>query len=90
MMEYSQYGALAQLFIIDAISKLSAAVSKADPAKMGNGLIDGTAWVGVAKEIRAKMDAHLGVKTEPACEQCGEAFSKEHDCTAGDHHYTAS
>ena len=26
---------------------------------------------------------------QPACEQCGEVFSMDHDCTAGDHHYTA-
>ena len=25
----------------------------------------------------------------PTCEQCGEAYSNEHDCTSGDHSYTA-
>ena len=27
--------------------------------------------------------------TGPKCEQCGEPFSMAHDCTRGDHHYTA-
>ena len=25
----------------------------------------------------------------PTCELCGEAYSNEHDCTSGDHSYTA-
>jgi hypothetical protein len=57
MMEHSQFGALAQAFIIDALTKQSNAVAKADPASINGGLVNPEAWVGVAKEIKAKMDA---------------------------------
>lgn len=58
MMEYSQYGVLAQCFVIEALSKWSAQVAKASPeeiSKASNGFISGEAWVGVAKEIHDKI-----------------------------------
>ncbi len=59
IMEFSNYGPIAQLFVMDALSKFAEKVSKADPAEVGNGLISGEAWVGVAKEIKQTLDTHF-------------------------------
>jgi hypothetical protein len=53
LMTYSNYGALAQLFIIDAIDKFSKMVAEAEP--IDHPLIDGRAWKGVAQEIQQKL-----------------------------------
>lgn len=57
LMTFSKYGALAQLFVIDALVKLSDVVRQADPDKCGNALLNGQAWVGVAQEIHDKIQA---------------------------------
>lgn len=59
LMEHSAYGPLAQLFVIEALHKWSGHVAKADPADLDNPLISGAAWVGVAKEIHAKLEARM-------------------------------
>jgi hypothetical protein len=56
IMEFSNYGPLAQLFILEAIRNWSDVVAKADPAKIDTPMINGHAWVGVAKEIKAKLE----------------------------------
>lgn len=55
LMEFSKYGALAQLFVIDALDKWSERVSQADPVQLDNPMFNGEAWVGVAKEIQQKL-----------------------------------
>ena len=60
LMNHSKYGALAQLFVMDALDKWSELVAKGDPAKIDTPLINGHAWVGVAKEIQEKMKERLG------------------------------
>jgi hypothetical protein len=89
MMEYSNFGALAQLFIIDAISKHAEAVSKATPESVDTGLIAGAAWVGVAKEIRAKMDVHLNVKRQEPTAQTGEDHPKDKAISAATFQHSA-
>jgi hypothetical protein len=59
MMEFSQYGALAQLFIMQAIAKYADACSEAEPASMDSGFISGANWQAVAKDIKRQMDEHL-------------------------------
>lgn len=49
MMEFSNYGALAQLFVLEALRNWSEKVAAADPTKVETGFISGAAWVGVAK-----------------------------------------
>jgi hypothetical protein len=58
LMEFSRHGALAQIFVIDAILKWSEIVAQHDPAEinMGGGFVSAEAWVGVAKEIKAKIE----------------------------------
>jgi hypothetical protein len=63
IMNSSNFGALSELFVIDALIKHSEAVSKADPSTAGNGFIPGSAWVGVAKEISQKLSTKYGVKS---------------------------
>jgi len=67
LMEFSQYGALAQLFVVDALSKHARHVADAPAeafAGMRDGMIGQEAWQGVAREIAQKMDAHLGCSAQ--------------------------
>ena len=57
LMEHSNYGALAQLFVLDALDKWSKIIAESDPAKGDSPLISGQAWVGVANEIQEKINA---------------------------------
>jgi hypothetical protein len=57
MMEFSKYGPLAQLFILEAIRNWSELVAKADPVKVDSPMISGKAWVGVAREINENMES---------------------------------
>lgn len=56
LMEFSRYGALAQIFVIDALDKWSKKISECDPAQVDSAMINGEAWVGVAKEIQRKIE----------------------------------
>lgn len=63
LMEYSQFGALAQIFVVDALGKQAKRVADAPEeafAGMKDGMIHPKAWQGVAREIEKKLDAHLG------------------------------
>lgn len=69
IMNYSSYGALSQLFVMDALIKHADKVSAADPASIGsNGLISPEAWIGVAKEIKRKLDRAYGPPKSAAVE----------------------
>lgn len=57
---FSKFGALAEMFIIDALLKHSERVAKADPAAVDSALVSGEAWVGVAKEINETLTLHYG------------------------------
>jgi hypothetical protein len=59
IMEFSNYGPLAQLFVIDALDKWSKKVAEADPADIESPMISGHAWVGVAREIQAKIEKRM-------------------------------
>ncbi len=62
LMEFSRYGALAQLFIIDAISKQAKAIAQMPLEEVRqafgeNSFIHPDGWHGVAKEIHQKLEA---------------------------------
>ena len=61
LMEFSKFGPLAQVFVIDALLKQAQKVAAMDPAtaKCENPMLSFDAWHGVAKEIAAKLNAHL-------------------------------
>lgn len=63
IMETSKFGALAQLFVIDALEKWSARVANAKPEELAS-MNDSfgpsaAAWQGVAREIQGKLAQHL-------------------------------
>lgn len=65
MMEFSAYGALAQMFIVQAVADFAEQVAKSDPEKYEKGLfVNPYSWVGVAKEIKEKMDEYYGWPTK--------------------------
>lgn len=60
LMEFSKFGPLAQLFVIDALDKWSQKIIDSQEqvlVQMKDGFVSGEAWVGVAKEINAKVKA---------------------------------
>lgn len=59
IMNFSNYGALAQCFVMDALHKWSDLVRKANPNDISNGLISGEAWIGVANEIYERLNAEM-------------------------------
>ena len=72
IMRFSKFGALAQLFVIDAVTKAAMkteALGVDGVAKSfgGNLMCYPASWHGVAVEIREKLDAFYGVaaKEEP-------------------------
>lgn len=74
LMEFSRYGALAQMFVIDALSKHAKAVAEAAPealASMEGGFISPEAWQGVAREIMEKLDKHLTPDRAVECDASG-------------------
>ena len=61
LMQFSRYGVLAQMFVIDALTKHSAAVAATDnPYAFSTGLFDGQAWVACAKDIKRQLYDHIG------------------------------
>lgn len=62
MMEYSNHGALAQVFIMTAIQKYAETVLKATPeqlASLEKSFINPDVWQSVAKEVKQKLDDHF-------------------------------
>lgn len=69
IMEFSRCGALAQLFIMDAVSRHAERVAAAsvDELKgMEGGLISPAAWQATAAEIVGKLRLHFTPEREPA------------------------
>lgn len=64
LMTFSKYGAAAQIFIVEAISKYADVVSDADPSMFNVPVFGSQCWVGVAKEIKAEMVAKYGRRDE--------------------------
>lgn len=56
-MNYSKYGALSQAFIMQAIEQMCDSVIKEEELiKLENSFIHMPSWVGVAKEIKEKLN----------------------------------
>lgn len=55
VMVRSEFGVLAEAFVIEAIRRYAVECAKADPAAVDSPFLSGEAWVGVAKEIEAKV-----------------------------------
>lgn len=58
IMTHSEFGSLSQAFVMDAIAQHAERVSKLSPKDFSkNSFIHPPAWIGVAKEIKGKLDA---------------------------------
>ena len=68
LMNFNNSGALAQVFIVDAIMKRADTVAELDPAAIDHPLISGHAWVRCAQEIRDRMGAKYGKRSGPSSE----------------------
>ncbi len=77
IMSYSRYGALAQLFVMDALHKWTGIITKASPAQFDNGLVNPEAWIGVAREIQNKLQTGLGID-DPELEEEETPFGEMH------------
>jgi len=57
LMEYSKYGAMAQLFVIEALHQYSATVANASPEQFEewNGAVEPQVWQDIAREIAEKI-----------------------------------
>lgn len=63
VMRFSRYGALAELFVMDAVAKQARAVAETSidtvRDEMRNHIVHPDAWHGVACKINLKLAAHL-------------------------------
>lgn len=60
IMTFSRYGALAQAFVMDALSQHAARVAATPLDQLQlNPMVSARAWHGVAQEIHTKLEAHF-------------------------------
>ena len=65
IMEHSQYGVLAQAFVIDALTKVSEKIASLTVEELtekfgDSAMVSPAAWHGVATEIKRKLDEGYG------------------------------
>ena len=82
IMTYSNHGALAQIFVMEALHKWSGIISKASPEQVQNGFITGEAWIAVAKEIQTTLNTEM-LTNDPDQEDAEDAQIKTYAKTAG-------
>lgn len=65
LMEFSRFGAMAQLFVIDSVLKVARRVANQSPESLAEQWKDNPvnleAWQGVAREIFEKLDTRNGI-----------------------------
>lgn len=59
LMEHSNHGALAQLFVLDALVKWSKLIASKSPEELDTPFLSGHAWKSVAQEIQTKLNERL-------------------------------
>ncbi|KWF20498.1 hypothetical protein [Burkholderia pseudomultivorans] len=64
LMTFSRYGALAQAFVMDALSKHAARIARTPLEELNEQfgdqpMVSAKAWHGVAQEIHEKLEAHF-------------------------------
>lgn len=66
LMNYSPYGALGQAFIIQAIEAYANRIIKDKEellANDGNSIISNNAWIGIAEDVKRRMDEFYNRKS---------------------------
>jgi hypothetical protein len=69
LMTYSSFGGLCQVFVIEAIRRYADQVSAANPAAMDTQFLSGAVWVGLAKEIKAKVHQQYDIDRDMAVQK---------------------
>lgn len=69
LMSFSSFGGLCQVFVIEAIRRYADQVAAADPAAVDTQFLSGAAWVGVAKEIKAKVYEQYDIDDDMAVQK---------------------
>jgi len=59
IMEYSNHGALMQVFIMQALEQYSKSVAASTPEKLDTPMVSGQAWHGCAIELQRALDEHF-------------------------------
>lgn len=80
LMEFSRYGALSQMFVMDALAKHARHVADAPPEafeSMKGGFINPVAWQGVAREIAEKLAPYLGAANDYSDKQSSSSADPE-------------
>jgi hypothetical protein len=77
IMSYSNYGALARMFVMEALHKWSGIISKASPEQVDNGFVNGEAWIGVAKAIQEGLNTEMTID-DPELEEDETPFGEIH------------
>lgn len=75
IMTYSNYGALSQMFVMDALHQWSRIISNAPPERLDNGFVHAEAWIGVAKEIQEVLRSQLTTNESECDETIGRPTS---------------
>jgi hypothetical protein len=65
LMTYSRFGALSQVFIMEAIARYAEQCATAKPELFDGPLLNGAAWVGVAKEIDHAFKMRMAEDSAP-------------------------
>jgi len=63
MMQFGPNAIVAQMLIMEAVSRYAAAVARLKPEDLGgmkDGMVSPEAWIACAKEVHAKMENRLG------------------------------
>lgn len=79
LMHFSSYGALVQVFVLQALVEYGGLVGAADPDQMAREmgssarLLSPHAWIGVAREVHGKVTSHLGRRGDGSQQIVGAA-----------------
>lgn len=79
LMEFSRYGGLCQMFLVEAIRTHAARVAQGKPEDFDNAMISGAAWVAVARDVKERCDAFYSGNRPPVTEPSGEPEDEDED-----------
>lgn len=58
LMEFSRFGVVSQMFVVDAITQHAARVAAAKPEDMRtNGFVSNAIWIDTARDVRDRINA---------------------------------
>jgi hypothetical protein len=73
LMNFSSFGGLCQVFVIEAIRRYADQVAAAAPADVDTEFLSGAVWVGLAQEIKAKVYEQYDVDDDMVVQRADDA-----------------